>query len=270
MLAAGGRRLLRSTYSGTAAFDVLQTLHLIKDDGPVSSVLCDACQDPHAAPVTYDQGEDRYGWTCYDQGFVPAEIDDVAAVSVSIDNLLRRLRSALSCTSGDAKQDNETLKRVGTITIGDEAVTVHLATRSLVGEAIHRVRSAFASAARSDHLLLLVPGFDPASGVVIPGTVIAPLEDVIRLDPQLGLTANQAAIARLAGVNMKPGAGHPSVYGEMLKMLVEERDRKGIAEETIGREATAIQTVWNDRWWGVNIPSSSTVKCKKRTYREGS
>ena len=270
MLAAGGRRLLRSTYSGTAAFDVLQTHHVINDDGFVSSVLCDACQDPHAAPVTHDPGEDRYGWTCYDQGFVPAEIDDVAAVSVSIDNLLRRLRSALSCTSGEAKQDNETLRRVGTFTIGDEAVTVHLATRSLVGEAVHCVRSAVASVARSDHLLLLVPGFDPASGVVIPGTAIAPLENVIRLDPQIGMTANQAAIARIAGVNMKPGAGRPSVYAKMLETLVEERDRGGIAEEMIGREVTAIRMAWTGRWPDVKIPSSSTVKRAIRAYREGS
>ena len=76
--------------------------------------------------------------------------------------------------------------------------------------------------------------------------------------------------SRIAGVRIEPRPGRLNVYGQLLETLIDERERKGIAEEKIGREDAEIRRAWSARYPDVKCPFESAVKRAIREYRGGS
>ena len=102
LLAAGDGRVAARAYGGlqAASVAVLIAGGLLVSDGVLDTVICDACNEPHLAEVTFDTSRDCRGWHCPEAGFVKATPEEIAALAFSTGRVAAALADAFAVAFG--------------------------------------------------------------------------------------------------------------------------------------------------------------------------
>ena len=105
LLSDGVERLAARTLGGrqAPAVEALTRADLIVCHGVLDSVICDACEESHMAEVEFDAVSESYGWRCPDAGFVVADPDSVAALSISLVRVVAALAKAFTAAFGTGR-----------------------------------------------------------------------------------------------------------------------------------------------------------------------
>jgi len=268
MMETGADRLPLQEYSTCSGFDSLEEVAVVEEAEILRSVLCEECGRPHEAHIIYSDARNSYGWTCYDVGFVPINVDRLRSVRVSPRKLVSLLAQALNCKGRRSRPLAEnTLWKVGFFNHGGETISVYLAARKASLEDARRWATVIASEPNRRYRVLITPELEELRDFRIGECRTVKIDDVVSMTSDKGLTVEAQRLAEIAGVPVRRRGGRPSPYQPKLGELVEKRVLTGQAEKGVKAEAREILSLWASPKTSLNAPSPRTVERAISAYR---
>lgn len=242
-----------TTYRDCDGYGDLMAAGLVRRQGLVQSVLCDACDTGHDATILFQDG--RYGNLCPEAGFVPVERPDLIAVAADLDELSTQVAAALGCGVRRPRRIANESWHVGTVKTetADIAVYIHPCLRTL--QDLSALDAALRRQVRSRFGLVLT-----ACGTLpVPGMTAAPLDQVFGFDRAHGRLVAEADLATIVGAPVARKGGRPATYADRITAIIADRAANGRTETGKNAETRAIQAEYAARFPGDQPPSHSTV-----------
>ncbi|MFK7878086.1 MAG: hypothetical protein AB8B71_20340 [Paracoccaceae bacterium] len=255
----------KATYEFKSGFALLAEAGLVRVQGIVQSMLCDACDGPHDAEVIHENGV--YGCYCPDAGFVA--LDDhssIRAVVPDTEKLVSELANILSCKRRKSTPVQNDTWRVGALDTsgGDLAIYFHPSLQT--EQDVRDVNAALAQEVRAAFRLVLT-----AQGRLTPaGAKSAQLSDIIELIPHTGTLATFADPITMAGAPRHIKNGRPSDYAAKLTAIFLQRIEAGAALSGRNEEARAVADIYRQKHPDETAPSLPTIKRHLTELRAGS
>ncbi|MDO6729580.1 hypothetical protein Q4577_06090 [Marinovum sp. 2_MG-2023] len=262
-LIAQGCKGSASFYGDNHAFAALLRNGYLCESGVVGSVVCNDCEEAHAAPVVCEAG--CYGYFCPDRGFVPVRREDVQAVSPDVPKLIQALADSFECKRRKATALHGTTWRIGAIETdqGDVMLFFHPCLRDesdllALGDALSReMRSTW-------RLVVTAEG-----SATVDGTVAVSLGELVDLDSKDGRLLPLSDPRTLVGVPPRNLGGAPNRFGHLLIAIIEERVRSGQAMLGRNEEAKVVLVHFERKHPDLKPPSLSSVKDYVTKIRTG-
>lgn len=270
----GTRRIEARAYGGRVAVEPLIAGGHLVDDGPVRSVVCDACDDIHTALVERDHATGRWRSRCPTAGVVPLEDEDVAALVVSVECLADALAEAV----GRRRPRQPPLAggrvwQLGDFTIGATEATGILVCRTSDAESVALVSDALRSMNPAAIAIAFSTGAAPGDAVALPaGFRCVSLSEVARLDRTGRLTVDVGRFGRFvqrSHAERKTAGGRPPFRDGVTKVRRELAER-GLRFSSQGAEAKAVRQHWSEVFPDRQPPSTQTVERYIRKERQRS
>lgn len=173
-------KVAANAHRDCAAYGFFVTAGLVKAQGLVQSVLCDACDIGHDAAITFEDG--RYGHICPESGFVPVERADLIPVAPDFEALTRRIAAALDCGQRKPRSIGEQTWHIGTLRSDTADIAVYFQARLQTSQDLQALETALRGQVRASFGLVLT-----AHGTLaVPGLTTAQLDQVFRFDAAHG------------------------------------------------------------------------------------
>lgn len=254
----------KATFRDQIGFDWLLTTGLIRSGGVAQSICCEACENPHDAPVVYE--DSTYGHYCDHAGFVPLADTGLTVVQPNIGKLVAHLADTFDCRRRKTSEIANSTWRVGAVktTAGDIAIYFRPTMQS--HEDIQDLQTALSREIRSQFTLVLT-----ANGMLATGgartVVLDEIIDVSQGSNGIALTADPCEIV---GVPKKAQGGQPSPYTQDLETMMRKRVSNGDAMSGRNEEARALANLYLLQFPEKNQPSLSAIKRHVTRFRTGS
>jgi hypothetical protein len=239
-------------------------------DGVIDTTICDACDVHHLVEVVSGGPDGSYGWHCPEVGFVPADPDAVAALSVQTDRVVAALSKAFTAEFGTRRWRSRPLEGadawlVGAWSIGGAWTTVALARGLGCAAAARQTTNALEALVQNDAGLVLTIGND--AGFEAPRRfAVVPLTASLILDAEEHLLVAadvlMRAVATHAARDWVAHAGRPSVEAKVFAVL-DGLVSRGLSEVNSG----VVSRAWPEFHPGEQPPSSGTLRRHIRRWR---
>jgi hypothetical protein len=216
--------------------------------GVVACVACDACDELHEATVQYFSEQDRYGWHCPSVGIVEVDANAVAALSFSIERIVRGLAGAFSTAFGGPRWRSRPIECtsawiVATFKIGAAATTVILASGLSDTSAAQTLVTALQKLPQNDAGLILVTD-DQASALPAPSRFrILPLQAAVCLQEDVPPDERAGRVGR---PSLEAAVWH------VLDCLDVDPDDPQLA--------ALVKRAWSDHFPGENPPGRTSLR----------
>lgn len=245
-------------------YEVLAQSSLIKSNGLVSSVLCEACDDPHDAAVAWS--DPHYGYFCDEAGFVTLDRSSFESVSADIQAIVASIAACLECKNRKTKPIHGKTFRIGVLEFATGDLAIYFHPRILNDGDLSELNTAMSKEVRTSYVIVLT-----AAGHLVWGNAkTARLSDVFEIsEKDCGFKAI-ADIRTLAGIPEKRSAGRPTIYHDKLFGILEERTANGSTLPGVNEEKRALRDAYASQYPGAPLPSDSTLKRSIREFRSGS
>ena len=251
-------------YRDDPAFAVLLHHGYLKEAGLVASVVCDDCDEAHAAPVAFEGG--CYGYVCPDLGFVPRDRADLQAVQPDLPLLIGRLSDAFDCKKRRAVALHGQTWRIGSVTHVTGEVMLYFQPRLQCEEDSQELAHAMSREVRTQWRLIVT-----ALGTLsVAGAQAVQLDDLAELDTNTGAVRILAKPSELVGMPRKNTGGRPSEHSEPLAAIITDRSKSGVALDGVNAESRVILADFKALHPEKAAPSIETVKRHLRKSRGGS
>ena len=262
-LIAQGGKASATLYSDNPDFSALLRHGYLRESGLVASVVCNDCEEAHAAPVVFEGG--RYGHYCSDLGFVPLEKASLSVVLPEMPRLIDRLADVWECKRRRTSPLIDRTWRIGAAASDTGDVMLYFHPRLRDEDDARALSDALAREVRSPWRLVIT-----AEGrLPVAETQIVDLSELVELDPYSGQLVPVADPVALVGAPTAKKAGAPNRYGEMLSMLIRARITAGEALSGRNEEAKAVLALFSEQNPGATPPSLPTVKSYVTKERAG-
>lgn len=235
----------------------------LRHAGVVASVVCDDCEEPHAAPVLFDDG--RYGYVCPDLGFVPQDREDLQAVQPDLSLLIDRLAQALDCKKTKASPLHGQTWRIGAVAQDAGEVMLYFQPRLQDEEDAGDLTRALSHEVRSQWRLVVTA----LGNLPVAGAQTVELGDLAEIDTETGALRILAEPADLVAMPRKNSGGRPSEYGASLSALITARKKSGTSLSGRNAEAHAVLADFQQEYPDRTPPSLSTVRDHVTKSRSG-
>lgn len=240
-------------YRDCKAFRQLVAVGLLKKQGLVQSVLCDACDIGHDGSIVFE--DQRYGHHCPEAGFVSVERDDLIAVAPDVALLASLTAAAFGCDSGKPRQIEEASWRVGVVRTEAADIAVYLHPCLETARDVRVLNAALRSQIRSRYDLVLTVAGDSAPA----GMTTARLDQVLSFDLQRGSLVADADPAALVGAPVVRPGGRPATHASRIKTIIADRTASAHSEAGRNAEIRAVLAEFAKRFPNEPTPSRSTV-----------
>ncbi len=266
LLCDGDQRIAARACGGrkSPAIVALVQAGMLVPDGVVDTAVCDACGEHHLAEVESCGPDGGYGWHCPEAGFVAADPDAVAALSIVTNCVVTALGELFAAAFGAGRWkprqiDGTDAWIVGAWLIDGAWTTVTLARLDSLGTA-RRTAAALAALPQNDAGLVLTAfedaGFEaPLGFAVVPLTASLMLDTTGRLSVDVATLAR--AIARHAAARRVAHVGRPGVEAKVFAVLdsLEARPASGEA-----LNAGVVKRAWPEFYPQEKPPSPVTLR----------
>ena len=261
---AQGGKVSSHFYRGDPSLALLVRHGFLCERGVMSSVVCDGCDEAHAAPIVYVDG--RYGYFCPDLGFCGMEPRDVTMLSADIPHLINTLADVLGCRQRKSSSLRGMTWRIGVVTAHGVSVMLHFHPRLKTENDAQELKNVLVREVRSERRLVVTA----QGGLPLAGTAVVCLENLFEMDAPSGELREISDIGLLAGVPNRNTGGRPSVHAKLLVPLIEDRIQNGTAVKGLNLEAREVLAVFKERYPEEIAPSQSTLKRFVLAARGGS
>ncbi|NQW10884.1 MAG: hypothetical protein HQ481_13515 [Alphaproteobacteria bacterium] len=269
LLTDGEQRVAMQAIGGRAspAVSALLRADLLVPDGVLETTICDACEVHHPVDVVFDAERGTHGWRCPEAGFVTADSDAVAMVSLS----MKRTAAAVSGAFTDAFGYRRWALRpiagagawvVGAWCIGGAWTTVILARYLCSASESHRTREALVRLSPNEAGLVLTigdsEGFEPPRrfAAVPLAEAIAPINGS-RLVADSRLL--QRIVTPLAAGRLVAHAGRPGSEAKVAAVLEGLEARGDLPAGTKGLSGV-VARAWEEFHPHEGSPAPSTLR----------
>ena len=246
-------KVAATTYRDFHAYGQLVTAGLVRRQGLVQSVQCDACDIGHDAAIVFEDG--CYGHFCPEAGFVPVERSDLIAVTPDYEALITQIAAALLCGVRGPRRLADKTWHIGTVRtdVTDIAVNFHACLQT--AHDLQSLETALSGQVRTRFGMVLTA----RSTLPVPDSCAAPLDQVFEFDAAHGRLVSEVDLSVLVGAPVKPKGGRPALYADRIKKIIADRAANGRTESGKNAEIRAIQTEYTAQFPGHCLPSRSTV-----------
>ncbi|SLN41782.1 hypothetical protein ROJ8625_02011 [Roseivivax jejudonensis] len=242
-----------TTYRDLDAYGQLVTTGLVRRQGLVQSVLCDACDMGHDAAIVFDDG--RYGHVCPEIGFVPVERSELIAVAPDFEALATQIAAALGCKAHGARRLADQTWHIGTVRTATADIAVFFHARLQTTQDLQSLETVLRDQVRTRFGLVLT-----ARGTLpVPGLSSAPLDQVLGFDPAHGGLVAEADLSVLVGAPVTLKGGRPATHADRIKAIIAERSSNGRTATGKNAEIRAIQSEYAAQFPGGPTPSRSAI-----------
>jgi|GEM_PF-3315964 len=246
-------KVAATTYRTYDAYGYLVTAALVRREGLVQSMQCDACDIGHDAAIVFEDG--CYGHVCPEAGFVPIERADLIAIAPDYEALAKQVAAVLGCRAGGPRRLADQTWYIGTVRTDAADIAVYFHARLQTAQDLQSLETALRGLVRTRFGLALT-----ARGTLpVPGLSTAPLDQVLGFDPAQGGLVAASDLSVLVGAPVKPKGGRPNQYAERIKEIIADRATNGRAEAGKNAEIRAIQAEYTARFVDHSRPSRSTI-----------
>lgn len=274
LLRAGERRVVAQARGGRVpAVAALVQAGILVPDGVAQTTICDACDTPHLVEIVPDGLDGGYGWRCPEVGFVAADLDAIATLSIGIGRVVEALSDALTTAFGPRRWKPRPLEGtdawiVGVWPIGNALTTVVLARGLESTATARRTAEALAGLAQNDAGLVLIVGED--TGFVAPGRfAVVSLTASLMLEAEGRLSVDakmlEQAVTPHAADRLVAHVGRPSVEAKVFAVL-EGLASRGAASSGGGVNAGVVARAWPEFYPGETAPRPSTLRRHIKSY----
>ncbi|PWJ19358.1 hypothetical protein [Jannaschia seohaensis] len=261
---AQGGKVAADSYRDCDGYGPLVTAGLVRREGLVSSVLCEACDIGHEAPVLYES--DTYGHVCPEAGFVPMARGDLIAIAPDLEVLATQIAGALGCRERAPRHIGDGIWHVGTVRTEAADVGVYFCARLQTSDDLHLLDAALRDQVRRRFGLVLT-----AHGTLqMPGMTTAPLDQVIGFDGARGCLVADADPTTLVNAPITRKGGRPNLHGERIRAIIADRTTSSQAEVGNNAEVRAILAEYQQKHPNEPQPSRSTIRRHLSAARGGS
>lgn len=220
---ASGGKAAAAPYRGDQGFSALLCHGYLRHAGVLASVVCDDCDEPHAAPVLFEAG--RYGYHCPEQGFVALDRADVLAVLPDLGHLTDRLSDAMACKRRKLTPVHGQTWRIGALETGSGEIALYFHPRLQSEYDARELEHALSREVRSPWRLIVT-----ADGTLPVAWIAAVrLDELAILDAETGGLRITTQPGDLIGVPRKNKGGRPSEQGAALAEIISDRRKSGAA-----------------------------------------
>ncbi|PYC47771.1 hypothetical protein DI396_06600 [Litorivita pollutaquae] len=256
--------VLANKYSKYPAYDLLLKAGVIEETGVVSSLVCDACDQPHDAAIVYETGS--YGYYCPDVGFVTKARLDLISTQPNLIAFTAQMADQLNCKRRKSTPLNGETWRIGALDSPAGDIALYFQPMMQGENDIKDFKGAMIGEMRSTFGIILT-----STGTLsVPPYVTIQLQDVLRFDPKSGTLAVNADLHALAGVPVNRTGGRPSAYKEALTQIIANRAENGTALKGRNEEAKAVLAVYKANFPNKTSPALSSINRYVSEARRGS
>lgn len=260
---AQGGKVSSAFYDGNQAFATIKRHGYLREDGVVESVVCEECEESHAAAVIF-QGK-QYGHHCPELGFTPLKSAAVKAFAPNIPLLISQLADTFECRQRKCSEIHSRTWRIGAMLTLSEPVMLYFHPRLRTEDDARDLQSALSREPRSQWTLVVTS----QGALPIPETTTARLDDLVEMDLDTGVFCAIADAQTLAGIPRTNPGGRPNAHGALLTQIIENRIKNGTALPGRNEEADAILKKLAQQNLGAKIPSRSSVRSYVTKVRAG-
>jgi len=263
LLAQRGR--VRSVeYSSLPAYDDLIKSGLIEKTGVVSSVICDECEYPHDAKISFEGSQ--YGYHCPDLGFISKPRAELIAIQPNLGAFAAQIADALACKRRKSSPVDKDTWRIGAIDSPAGDVVLYLHPTLMDAPDIRDLQAALAGEMKSPFGVVLT-----SNGTLsMRPYETAQLHDVLSFDTIAGKLVVVADLRAIAGVPEQRIGGRPNDYRKPLSDLIARRASQGRTLQGRNTEAKALQAEFQIQYPDIKCPSLPTVKRYVSEVKSGS
>ena len=281
LLCDGDQRMAARACGGrnSPAIAALVQAGMLVPDGVVDTTICDACGEHHLAEVQSCGPDGGYGWHCPEAGFVAADADAVAAISIVTNCVVTVLGELFTAALGAGRWkprqiDGTDAWIVGVWPIDGAWTTVVLVRRLDSLSAARRTAAALAALPQNDAGLVLTVVEDAGFEAPI-GFAVVPLTASLMLDAEGRLSVDAATVARAvvrhAAARRVAHVGRPRVEEKVFAVLdgLEARRASG-TEMEIKLDSGVVTRAWAEFHPHEVPPSAATLRRHIRAWRSSS
>jgi len=246
-------KVAATTYRDCDAYGDLVTAGLVRRQGLVQSVLCDACDIGHDAAIVFEDG--FYGHFFPEVGFVPVGRPELIAVEPVFDALAKQIADALGCEGRGPCCLADQTWHIGKVRTDNADIAVYFHPCLQTGQDLHALETVLRGEVRTSFGLVLT-----AQGTLAaPGMTTAPLDQVFGFHEAHGGLVAEADLSVLVGAPVTPKGGRPAQHADRIKAIIADRAANGRAETGRNAEIRAISAEYTTRFPGGPAPSRSTI-----------
>jgi len=236
----------------------------VREAGVLASVVCNDCDEAHAAPVGFEDG--RYGYYCPEFGFVALDRANVQAVLPDSRLLIDRLFEATDCKRRKQTPVHDRTWRIGSLETDAGEIMLYFHPQLQTEEDARELEHALSREVRSRWRLIVT-----AIGTLrVAEAQTVRLDDLAALDAETGALSFLAQTADLVGVPRKNKGGRPSEHGAALAAIISDRKKSGRALPVVNGEGKEILAEFKTRHPLERAPSLETIKRHLRKSRPSS
>lgn len=261
---AQSSKVSAKTYGTRPAYGALRAAGLLRDRGLIQSVLCDACDIGHDAPVLFEGG--AYGHVCPQSGFVSLDRSDLIAAAPDFEILARQIAAALDCVKRKPRAIGGQTWHIGTVRTETADVAVYFHTRLQTKQDLYGLEMALRAQVRATFGLVLTA----QGSLVAPGMTTAPLDQVFGFDEAQGAMEAATDVATLVGAPVVRKGGRPELHGERIRAIIADQTATGRMPKGWNANIKAVQDDYAARFPDDPKPSRSTVGRHLSVARGGS
>ena len=267
LLCDGDQQIAARSYGGrnAPAIAVLVQAGMLGPDGVIDTTVCDACGEQHLAEIESRGPDGGYGWRCPEAGFVTADPDAVAALSVVTNCIVAALGELFNAALGAGRWKPRRLDPTNAWILGAWSIegmwtTVVLVCRLDSLGAARRTVEALAALPQNDAGLVLTAVED--AGFEAPlGFAVVPLAASLILDTEGRLSVDATTLARAiaphAGARRVAHVGRPGVAAKVFAMLDVLEARRPSGEAL---NAGLVERAWPEFHRREVAPSRATLR----------
>ena len=263
IIALGGKASV-APYRGDPGFTTLLRHGFVREAGVSASVVCDDCDDAHAAPVVFEAG--RYGYHCPELGFVALDRTDVRAVLPNLHPLIEALAEVFDCKRRKQSPVQGQTYRIGAINTEAGEIVLYFHPKLQSEEDARELAHALSREVRAQWRLTVT-----AIGTLpVAGTQTVQLDDLAALDAENRALRILTQPADLMGIPRRNKGGRPSEQGPALAEIISDRNKSGVALPGLNAESRALLAEFEMIHPDKQAPSIATIKRHLNKSRGGS
>lgn len=241
------------SYRACDGYGDLVSARLVKRQGLVQSVLCDACDTAHDAPIVFEDG--RYGHFCPTEGFVPVKRSELVAVVPDLAVLATQIADALGCTGRAPRCLANHTWNIGTVRTGAADIAVYFHACLQMAKDLQSLENVLRGQVRARFGLVLTA----MGNLRVPDYTTATLDQMFGFDSIQGKLAAEAELSALVGAPVTRTGGRPATHADRINAIIADRAANGRNAHGQNAEIRAIQAEYEARFAGDHPPSRTTV-----------
>ncbi|MCB1471165.1 MAG: hypothetical protein KDK08_29260 [Rhizobiaceae bacterium] len=263
IIALGGNAAA-ALYRDDPRFAVLLRHGYLREAGVLTSVVCNDCDDAHAAPIVFEDG--RYGYQCPELGFVVLDRADVQAVRPDPLFLIDCLFEVMGCKRRKQTPVHGQTWRIGSVETDAGEIMLYFHPNLESEDNARDVAHSLSREVRVQWRLIVT-----AIGTLAVGEAqTVKLIDFAAIDAETGAFRILTPPADLVGIPRKNKGGRPSEQGPALAEIISDRQKSGAALLGLNAESKAILAVFKERHPDKHFPSFETVRRHLKKSQGGS